>query len=84
MAHVTGLICFNSASLKQESPGPWLIDLVLGVFCAPVASVVACALGIAGGKAALSQEVLTSKVCADERSCEEHSQKSWAHTSLRR
>lgn len=58
------------------------MSLLLGMFCAPGAAVVARALGIAGGKAASSEEVLTSKQCENERRCKQHPQKSWAHTSL--
>lgn len=82
MAHETGFVYVNFSSLKQDCQDPWLVSLLLGIFCAPRAAVVACALGFAGGKAALSHEVLISKQCADEQRCEQHSQEWWAYSSF--
>lgn len=82
MAHETGLVYFNLSSLKQDCQDPWLMSLLLGIFCAPRAAVVAYALGIAEGKATLNDEVLTSKQCADEQRCEQHPWEWWAYTSF--
>jgi len=82
VVRVTGVISFNLANLKQDRQDPQLMSLLLGMFCAPRAAVVACASGTAGGKATLSQEVLTSKQCANKQRCEQRPQKSWARSSL--
>lgn len=76
------IILFQLGRLKQDWQDPWLMSLLLGIFYAPRATVVACALGIAGRKATSSREVLTSKQCAHEWRCKQQPQPSWAHTNL--